>query len=107
MATAITIVQGDTTPDLITTLLDDGVPVDLSGATVEVHLKHKRQGVVIVRDCVLDDAPGGVVRYVWVPGDTDIAGAYSVEFLVTFAPGKVQTFPVDGQATITMKARKT
>src|SRR4051794_13405635 len=45
---------------------------------------------------MLVDPADALVRYIWVAGDTDTAGAYNAEIEVTWAPGQVETFPNDG-----------
>jgi hypothetical protein len=36
------------------------------------------------------------VRYEWLAANTDTADEYEGEFQVTYANGKIQTFPNDG-----------
>lgn len=50
-----------------------------------------------VVDCVVIDAPGGVVQYAWVPGDTDRAGQYEGEFHLTYQSGEVLKLPTQGK----------
>jgi len=38
----------------------------------------------------------GRVKYSWSATDTDTAGTYESEVQVTFANGKIRTFPSDG-----------
>jgi len=48
----------------------------------------------------IDDAQGGVLRYDWVPADTDTAGRYQAEFELIDPAGKKRTFPVDEYAYV-------
>ena|SRR5687767_4441670 len=48
----------------------------------------------------IDDAVGGVLRYDWVPADTNTAGRYQAEFELIDPTGKKRTFPVDEYAYV-------
>lgn len=48
------------------------------------------------------EATTGLVSYTWVAGDLNTPGVYRGEWEVTFASGKVQTFPSDGYHQITV-----
>ena len=71
-------------------LTQNGSVVDLTGATVRFHM-----GDVIDAPAIIVNATGGVVRYDWATGDTDVAGSYRAEFEVTFVDGRIETFPND------------
>lgn len=48
----------------------------------------------------IEDATGGVLRYNWIPADTDAAGRYQAEFELIDPDGKKRTFPVDEYAYV-------
>jgi len=110
--------RNDTLPYLRRQLTDsDGVAIDLS-------TYHSGLGTVMFnmrRDTAADigattpkvhaaasvvDASTGIVEYRWVAGDTDtttVGGAlYAGEFEVTFADGKIETFPGTSYIAITI-----
>jgi hypothetical protein len=37
-----------------------------------------------------------IVSYDWLPGDTDNSGEHKAEFKVTYADGRIETFPNNG-----------
>lgn len=85
----------DTAPILEATLTDaTDSPIDLTGASVDVELIEPRNGpTVIDTGANVADAAGGVVRYPWADGDTDTAGRYRAQFVVTYADASTETFP--------------
>lgn len=97
---------GDTEPDLSGIALDAATGVDLTGATLNVHIR-KPDATVINRPVTADDQtlnPGGW-SMPWQTGDLDTAGRYAVELEVTWSAGRVQTFPGDGNASFTVTAQ--
>lgn len=68
--------------------------VKLQGATVVFNMREASGPVVISRAPVtVIDADAGLVRYSWSAADTSSIGQFQGEFEVTFASGKVETFP--------------
>lgn len=86
--------QNDTSPEIEYDLYSKGELVNLTGASVQFVM-----GALV-------DAPGvivnntGRVKYVWVEGDTAIAGTHKANFQVIFANGKRETYPNDGYLMI-------
>lgn len=94
--------QGDTTPEIQTTLTDpNGDPADVTGASIQFKMAEARGG-----DSVIDAAgtivngTQGEVRYDWSSGDTDSPGRYRAVFEVTYTTGEVETFPNTGYETV-------
>lgn len=89
--------QGERLPPFEVTISDVNGPVDLTGAAVL--LQYRLAGTLPwVSRAILDpsgflDRVGGLIRYEWLAGETDIAGVYQVRYVVQFAGGKVQSFP--------------
>lgn len=92
-----TITQFDLEPALraILTQQDDKTPIPLNAAVrVEVRLQHKtKKNVRITGDCVFVDRAKGIVEYLWLAGDTDVAGDYIVCFVIYFPSDRPQTVP--------------
>jgi hypothetical protein len=87
--------QNDTSPDLQVTCKDySGTVVNVSGATVNFHMRNKTTGEVQVdgTGSVVDGA-GGVVKYSWSAGDPDTVGNFDAEFEIVYTDSKVETFP--------------
>ena len=87
--------QNDTSPTFEATLLDaDGAAVDYTGAlSVNFHMT-TAAGATLVDAAMVETAPlTGVVSYFWNTGDTATAGTHNAEIELTFADGKIQTFP--------------
>lgn len=100
---AFTIKKGDTLPD-IQASLTSGVsagaqsPVDLTTATsIILVLKSSQGGGAASRKTgsVVGTPTNGVVKYVWQVSDTATSGTFNAEWEVTFAAGKIQSFPND------------
>lgn len=79
---------GDTIP--ITADLN----ADLAGAAVVCRVMHAPTGVFLLSGAAtVTDAATGLVSFDLTAGQTADAGAYFVEWVVTFAGGDVQRFP--------------
>lgn len=98
---AFNIKQNDTSPSLLANLKDyDNNPVNITGASVMFHMKDISGTLKVDSAMTIVDAVNGIVRYDWVAGDTDTAGAYYVEFEVTYADSAVETFPNTGNLSV-------
>ena len=94
---AFKIKQNDTSPSLEATLSDANlVPVNISAATVMLHMKAIGGDVVLDEQMTITDVQNGVVQYDWQVGDTSTVGTYYVEFEVTYSDGSIETFPNTG-----------
>lgn len=95
--------QNDTSPSLQATLKDaSGAVVDISGSSVRFHMKSVDGTLKVDESMTIVDGVGGVVQYDWVSGDTDTVGSYYVEFEVTYSDNSVETFPNNGNASVTV-----
>jgi hypothetical protein len=97
--------QNDTASFLTRDLKDAfGSPVNVTGASVVFSMRVKPAGTMKItrQDGVIVNAGIGRVRYEWNSGDgdTNTADEYEGEFQVTYANGKIQTFPNDGHIPI-------
>lgn len=90
--------SGDTAPPFEAVLAVDGVPVDLTGATVLFLMERNRTNVVSGEAVI--GGEDGEVSYAWQEGDTDTPGIYLAEWEVTFSDNTVRTFPNDGYSRI-------
>lgn len=94
--------EGDTEPDWRTQLFDaTGAPIDLTGATVRLHVTEERNLNQVVIDAVAVPDPDqvgnrGWVNYVFIPADTGTPGRFWAEWEITFPSGGVQTVPTRG-----------
>lgn len=94
-------IQGAKRPSqLITWTDEDGVPADLTGATITARIT--RSGVTTASDgaFVLTSAATGVFR--WDYGTTDVttAGKFTVQFTATFASGTTPARTMAHQWTV-------
>ena len=95
--------QNDTASFITRDLKDAfGAPVNVTGATVKFSMRVKPAGTVKAddQDAVVVTAGTGRVRYEWTAANTNTADEYEGEFQVTYANGKIQTFPNDGHIPI-------
>lgn len=101
---SFTIKRNDTSPGIRTTLFDgNNLPVDITGNKgVRFHMKDASGTVVIDDAATVADAANGVVTYTFTALQTDTVGTYQVEFEVTYADDAVETFPNNGNSTITI-----
>lgn len=100
MSSSTVMKQGDLLPALTLTCLDGTTGVDLTAATeVRVRIAASTSAEPIVdAACTKADQTlyPGRVQYEWTAGDTDTAGTYLVEVIVTWPGAKEQTFPAKG-----------
>lgn len=85
MATIYKFVSGDTSPQMQVTLTrEDGSAVDLTGATVYLHIRAKGSPTLTkTKTATISNALNGVIIVVWAEGDLDLAaGAYEAEIEV-------------------------
>ena len=97
--------QNDTASFITRDLKDAfGSPVNVTGSSVVFSMRVKPAGTMkITRQAgVIVNAGIGRVRYEWASdgSDTNTADEYEGEFQVTYANGKIQTFPNDGHIPI-------
>lgn len=95
--------QNDTGPTLDRTLTDsEGATVDITGATIVFNMRDTNGTVKVNRAVatIVGAGTAGTVRYSWVAADTNTTGLYNGEFEVTFASGRIQTFPNPGAIRI-------
>jgi hypothetical protein len=107
----LTVKQGDLLPHVganLTVSNPDGttsIP-PLTNAAVRFRMRLASGGAIKVdAAAVVDNLDTAAVRYAWAAGDTDVAGDYFGEFVVTY-PGPVpETFPDTGYVTIGITPR--
>ena len=95
MTEPIEMVKGDLKPSIKATLTyKDGSIVDLTSCSVKFHMK-KDDGTLLIDKTatILNPPTDGRVQYDWASGETNVTGLCKVEFEVTFADTKKQTFP--------------
>lgn len=99
---AFTIKKGDTLPEINANLTTGPTaqsqsPVDLTTATIVILVIKPVAGGSATRltGSVNGTPTAGNVKYVWIAGDTATAGTFNAEWEITFAAGKIQTFPND------------
>lgn len=87
------LVQNDTRPILKFVITQNGLPVDLTGATVKIYLINSDTSAVKINgsSCTIIDAVNGVCRYSLTSTDTNTVGNYSGEVEITFSDGTKQT----------------
>ena len=90
-----TIKRGDTSPAIRYAL--EPATVVLTGATVRFQMRARNGAVLMDVAALVVPATGTpTVEYSWQAGDTATAGLYEAEFRVTYADGKIETFPNAG-----------
>lgn len=98
--------QNDTNPpySIFLTETINGViaPVDLTGCTAQFVMINRLGETVKVNQPadILSPTTSGQVQYQWVSGDTDTVGSYKIVIHITYASGKVRTFPDTGYDSI-------
>ena len=97
----LTFVAYDTAPSVYGSLVIDGVPLDLTGATVrcQMRLTSDRRFKVDGAAVVLSPT-AGTVRYDWGPDDLSTAGEYILRWEVTFGDGSIQHSEPENTITV-------
>lgn len=95
MAT-IKLVRNDTAPQLRLTLTDSqtGAAIDLTGATVTLHLRAVNTTTLLLTRNAVVQSPttAGIALLIWHPGDLDLEpNDYEGEIEVTLQDGSVET----------------
>lgn len=102
--------QGDTLPDLRTTLRRAGVVIDLTNKTVQFDLYRKGreayEAPVVSGMCADVDAPNGMVEYQWGANDLDRYGNFSGIFTIIDG-GDAEGIPDGGYVTIVVRPAAT
>jgi len=85
--------QGDLAPKLT---IDTNA--DVTGATSKVAKMRRIHTTTVITKTLttVGDPTLGILEYQWVSPDTDVAGTYLIEAVVTFAGGAIQHFPGNG-----------
>lgn len=102
--------RGDRLPSIVVQLVDDqNVPIDLTGAAVFVTAR-RRTGKPIApwynswttgRQCLIIDAPNGIVYYDLQPADTVTnPGQFDLACLIRFGDGSEITVPTEPETTV-------
>lgn len=82
---------GNTSPSLQDTVMVNGAPFDLTGASVEFNMRPVSSATTKVSAAAtVVSAGAGTVRYDWQPGDVDTAGHYVCWWTVTLPSARVQ-----------------
>lgn len=104
VAATISVKRGDRKPAVTWVALDaGGKRVDLTGATAKFRMREPVTGCTILGAATIPSTKTGNLRYDWKLGDTDFAGSYDAEFLVTFPDLTTWTFPTVGTISITIE----
>lgn len=109
MPQEVIVKQSDLFPDVITVVKDEnGVVVDLTGASVKFSMRKARDPTSIKIDAVngvLVSGTLGKISYVWAAGNTDTPGTYEGEFRVTPAAGDAFRVPTTGYIEVRVEQK--
>ena len=100
--------QHDTREPVVAICQDaNGNAINLTTAsTVKFNMKNGA-GTLIVNDSThtsIVTPASGIIQYQWQAADTATAGDYTAEFQVTFADGRILTFPNTGNFNVHITA---
>lgn len=93
---SLTFVQGDTAPDITTTITvedDPTQPIDLntvSGIRFQMRKANDRRYTVNAEANIID-AVNGKCSYTWGANDLSIPGEYQFQWEITYIGGRIQT----------------
>jgi hypothetical protein len=77
-----------------------GQPVNLANCIAKFLMADLRGKVKVSRDAIIQDAVNGIVWFIFEANEVDEAGTFLGEFEVTYADGRVETFPNEGYMTV-------
>ena len=95
MPTTFLTVNQNTAPAIQISLVRDGAPIDVTGATALLIIKNKKTKAIVNtghQDCIIVDGTNGVISY--VPGSGDFnhpSTDYLAEVRVTYPDSPVET----------------
>jgi hypothetical protein len=92
----VTLKRHDTNLKFTDTLLVNGAPADLTGATVSFILRNQATAVAVKRTATVADAASGQVEYTPVAEDVATEGTFDAEWEVVWPGGKELSFPRRG-----------
>lgn len=95
-----TLIAGDLEPDLYLQVKLNGVPRDLADITSVAMRWRQPNGTLRVVPLEVYEEGTGLLRYVWLSGDTNIAGHHKAQVILTYASGEHTTYPTDGTPAI-------
>lgn len=102
MATNVTVKTADSWPEILVTLTQGGVAIDLNDvSTVKMRMASSAVTVSPIT-CSTADASNGQVTVPLSAAATATAGTYNVEFELDWGGGDIQTVPNDGYNTVTI-----
>lgn len=99
----VTLKKGNRLPVLSRQFLLDGLPLDLTGATVVFNMYEASTGTQVITNgvCSVTDAAVGEVEYPWTSADALLdANQYLGSFVATFAGPRTVTAPNNGMIVI-------
>lgn len=95
-STTFYIKQNDSDPIIVEYMRNaDGTAISLVGASVRFHMLAADGTVKVNAAATIQDDVNGKVSYSWVAADTDTAGIFSREWVITLSTGRVVTVPND------------
>lgn len=102
MSLTFNIAVGDTSPSILFALLP--TTVDLTGASVQFRWRaiNTTTWTNTAAAAIETATETPTLRYDWSPGDTDTAGLYEGQFVVTYADTTVETFPNSAYITVSI-----
>jgi hypothetical protein len=94
--------QGDLAPKLT---IDTNA--DVTGATTkQAKMRRVHTSTIVTKTLTtVGDPTLGILEYQWVSPDTDVAGTYLIETVVTFASGAIQRFPGNGYLELVIEPK--
>jgi hypothetical protein len=101
------IVQNDTAPAIEAQLVDSaGTPISLLNVTdVTFILSDTNKLAVLRQTAEILSSQTAIVRYRWKTGDTDVAGRYLGQWVLTYDDDSVESFPNASYMSVRIESR--